>query len=102
MTNADPLGRWSSRKRAVARAEVQILAELLQSLDFDEVGPCVGFLSGIPRQGRVGIGYSAIFGVEVQPAREPSLTVGDVDRAIDDIQAATGSGSATRRRQRLA
>jgi DNA ligase 1 len=87
----------SSRSRKVA-----ILAELLSRLDAAEVGICVAFLSGVPRQGRVGIGYSTIYGIGLPPASEASLAVNDVDRAIDDIEGATGSGSATRRRQLLA
>jgi DNA ligase-1 len=86
----------ASRSRKIA-----ILAELLRSLDADEVPIAVGFLSGVPRQGRVGVGYATVYGVEVTPAAESSVTVGDLDRLIADIQAATGSGSATRRRQLL-
>ncbi len=87
----------SSRSRKVA-----ILADLLRRLDVSEVPICVGFLSGVPRQGRVGVGYSTIYGIEVQPAGEPSLTVHDLDRAIDEIEGATGSGSARTRKQLLA
>ena len=86
----------SSRSRKVA-----ILAELLRRLDSEEVATCVGFLSGVPRQGRVGVGYSIVYGVEETPASEASLTVDDVDRAISEIEEATGPGSAARRRQLL-
>jgi DNA ligase 1 len=86
----------SSRSRKVA-----ILAELLRSLDVSEVPISVGFLSGVPQQGRVGVGYSTIYGIELRPAGEPSLTVSDVDRAIDQIEAAIGSGSVARRKQLL-
>jgi DNA ligase 1 len=87
----------SSRSRKIA-----ILGELLSRLDATEVGICVAFLSGVPRQGRVGVGYSTIYDIELRPAAEASLTVTDIDRAIAEIEAATGSGSATRRRQLLA
>jgi DNA ligase-1 len=87
----------SSRSRKIA-----ILAELLRRIDPTEVGICVAFLSGVPRQGRVGVGYSTIHGLELPPAAEASLTVTEVDRAIAEIEAATGGGSATRRRQLLA
>src|SRR5688572_30325715 len=80
-------------------AKVQILAELLRRLDPSEVGVAVGVLAGAPRQGRVGIGYSTIYGIERPPAREPSLTIEDLDRAIDAVQATTGSGSAGARQQ---
>jgi ATP-dependent DNA ligase I len=86
----------SSRSRKVA-----ILAELLRKLDAVEVPIAVGLLSGIPRQGRVGVGYSTIYGIEQQPAADPSLTVDDLDRAIADVQAATGPGSAGRRKELL-
>jgi DNA ligase-1 len=81
--------------------KVAILAELLRKLHPDEVPIVVGFLSGVPRQGRVGVGYSTTYGVELRPADEPSLTVHDVDRAIDEVDAATGSGSASERRRVL-
>jgi DNA ligase-1 len=82
-------------------AKVAALAELLRALEPEEVPVVVGFLSGVPRQGRVGIGYAAIRGIERAPAAEPSLTVADVDRAISDIETETGSGSAGRRRELL-
>jgi DNA ligase 1 len=87
----------SSRSKKVA-----ILAELLARLEPGEVGIAVGFLAGVPRQGRVGIGYSTIYGVECAPAPEPSVTIEELDRAIDEVQATTGSGSATERRRILA
>jgi DNA ligase-1 len=86
----------SARSRKVA-----ILAELLTALDPDEVPIAVGFLSGAPRQGRVGVGYATVYGLATEPALEPSLTVDDLDRAITDVQATTGSGSATARKRLL-
>ena len=83
-------------------AKIATLADLLRRLDGDEVAIAVAFLSGVPRQGRIGIGYSLVFGTDVPPATEPSLTIHDVDRAIDEIEAVTGSGSAASRRELLA
>ncbi|MBV8430252.1 MAG: ATP-dependent DNA ligase [Solirubrobacterales bacterium] len=82
-------------------SKVAILAELLRRLDPGEVRVVVGFLSGLARQGRVGIGYSTIYGIDASGAREPSLTVLEVDRTLEEIQAATGSGSSSRRKQLL-
>ena len=82
-------------------AKVQIVAELLRRLDPSEVRVTVGFLAGAPRQGRVGIGYSTIYGIECPPAREPSLRIEELDRAIDAVRATTGSGSAAARKQIL-
>jgi DNA ligase-1 len=81
---------------------VAILAGLLERLGPDEVAVAAGLLSGVPRQGRVGVGYSTIYGIESAPADETSLTVADLDVAISGIQAATGSGSGARRKQLLA
>ncbi len=87
----------SSRSRKIA-----ILAELLTRLDPKEIPIAVAFLSGVPRQGRVGVGYSTIHGVGPAPAEEASLAVGDLDHAIAEIQEATGSGSAATRSHILA
>jgi DNA ligase 1 len=79
-------------------SKVATLAQLLRRLDPGEVQLVTGFLSGVPRQGRVGVGYSTIYGVEHATASEPSLTVRDLDEAVNDVRAATGGGSAARRR----
>ena len=86
----------TSRSRKVA-----ILADLLGRLHPTELPLAVGFLSGAPRQGRVGVGYAMIYGVEPAPAEKASLTVGDLDRAIAEVLRATGTGSAAKRRQLL-
>jgi ATP-dependent DNA ligase I len=82
-------------------AKVAILAELLGRLEPGEIPLAVGFLSGAPRQGRVGVGYSTIYRLETEPAPEPSLTVDELDRAISAVRETTGSGSAGRRKQIL-
>src|SRR5262245_36899311 len=78
-----------------------VLAELLQRLAADEVAIAVGFLSGVPRQGRVGVGYATVYGVEHGQAAAPTLTIGDLDVAVGEIAAASGPGSAGRRKQIL-
>ena len=96
VTASGEVAGTSSRTRKVA-----LLAELLRRLDADEVPVAVGFLSGAPRQGRVGVGYSTVYRVEHSRAVEPTLTVGELDRAIRAVSEATGAGSAERRRQIL-
>jgi DNA ligase-1 len=90
------LADTSSRSRKVA-----ILAELLRRLDPSEVPLAVAFLSGAPRQGRVGVGYSTIYGLELAPAAEASLDIGELDRAITEIQETSGTGSGAKRKQIL-
>jgi DNA ligase-1 len=97
VTASRDLTNTSSRSRKVA-----ILSELLRRLDPEEVPPAVGFLTGVPRQGRVGIGYSTIYGIERAPAGQASLTIDELDRAITEAQALSGSGSVTKRKLMLA
>ena len=99
---ADVVAAW--RRVAVTSSrsgKVATLAELLRRLEPAEVPVVAGLLSGQPRQGRVGVGYSTIYGLEPAPAREASLTVADLDAAIGEIQNTTGSGSSWSRRQLL-
>jgi DNA ligase-1 len=96
VTASGEVGATSSRSRKIA-----ILAELLKRLDPNEVALAVGFLAGAPRQGRVGIGYSTIYGIERAPAAAASLTIGELDRTIAEVQRMTGSGSAAKRKQIL-
>jgi DNA ligase 1 len=86
----------SSRARKIA-----VLAELLRSLEPDEVPIAVGVLAGAPRQGRVGVGYSTVYRIESAPAVEPSLTIDELDHAIADVQATTGTGSGAKRKEIL-
>jgi DNA ligase 1 len=84
---------------ASTRSRVQ-KAKLIGGL-LDEAGDVipivVGFLTGEPRQGRIGIGYAQAFAAEVEPASEPQLTVADVDEAFSRIAAVSGPGSTGRR-----
>jgi DNA ligase-1 len=91
----------TSARVTATRARLQKIAalvELLREAAPDEVEPAVGFLTGEPRQGRVGIGWATLSAVDTAGATVPSLTVADVDHAITTIGATTGSGSAEKRR----
>jgi DNA ligase-1 len=96
VTASQEVAATSSRSKKVA-----ILAELLGRLDSNEVALAVGFLAGVPRQGRVGVGYATIYGVDPPPAAAASLTIDELDRAITEVRDMTGSGSAARRKQIL-
>jgi DNA ligase-1 len=96
VTASSAVARTRSRSRKVA-----ILAELLRRLDSSEVPIAVGFLSGVPRQGRVGVGYSTVYAVDGVATAGAPLTVADLDAAITAIAQATGSGSAARRQEVL-
>ncbi|HEU0086966.1 MAG TPA: ATP-dependent DNA ligase, partial [Pseudonocardiaceae bacterium] len=84
------------------KAKTQMLAALLgATADLDELGVVVGFLTGEPRQGRFGIGWSTLAALDAPESDAPALTVRAVDEALADIAATTGAGSAARRRDLL-
>ncbi len=93
---SDEVASTSARTRKIAR-----LAELLRALEPSEVDVVVGFLSGAPRQGKIGVGWSTVYKLELPPAAEPSLHVADLDSAINEIQQTVGTGSAGKRREIL-
>jgi DNA ligase-1 len=83
------------------KAKVAALADLLRALEPAEVVPAVGFLTGTPAQGRIGVGWRTAFSVEVAPAPAPTLTVLDLDAALTRLAATTGPGSVAARQQLL-
>jgi DNA ligase-1 len=97
VTTSRDVSNTSSRSTKVA-----ILSDLLRTLEPTEVAIAVGFLAGVPRQGRVGIGRRTIHAIQPPPTTQPSLTIADLDRAITDVQQTTGGGSSARRKQVLA
>lgn len=82
-------------------AKVAALAAVLRELEPDEIGPAIGFLTASPRQGRIGVGWRSLAGLAVEHADEPSLTVLDVDAALDRLAVAEGRGSTDARRREL-
>jgi DNA ligase-1 len=74
--------------------KVALLADLLTRLELDEIVPAVLFLSGELRQGRIGIGFSTLRKATPNThTHTPSLTLLDVDGALDAIAGAAGRGS---------
>ena len=90
-----------------ARSEkVALLAETIRSFEgADEIRCGVSFLTGEPRQGKVGVGWASLSALAGQPCAEDdaaSLSVGDIDEAIASLAALGGPGSAGRRAASLA
>ena len=77
-------------------AKVTALADLLGRLDPDEIEVAVGFLTGEPRQGRIGIGWATLASIEIAPAETHSLTLTEVDDAVTAVAAMAGAGSTER------
>ena len=81
-----------------ARTEkIESLAELLLRTDGREAGVVAGLVAGDPRQGRVGVGWATVATLQADAAREPTLTVADLDAMLDAVADTAGDGSAHRR-----
>ncbi|MGH9190555.1 MAG: ATP-dependent DNA ligase [Acidimicrobiales bacterium] len=82
--------------------KVAILADLLRRLEPSEVEAAVAMLTGVPRQGRIGVGWRSLQELDVAPAGEPSMVLADLDAAIDSLAACAGPGSGAERTRLLA
>ena len=83
-------------------AKIERLAELFKRLAPSEIEAAVGWLSGELRQGRVGLGGALLHRLSRAPAvAEASVSLLDVDAAIDRFAAAQGRGSVAERERIL-
>jgi DNA ligase-1 len=90
----------TSRQVATTSArsvKTRLLADSLRTMNADELELAVLYLSGEIRQGRIGIGPSALRDCATQPASEPGLQLIEVDRALSELAEIRGSGSSARR-----
>ncbi len=91
------VGATRSRK-----AKVASLAALLDALAPEELEPAVGFLTGMPRQGRIGVGWRSVYGTDHVAAAEPSVGVLELDGILTELAGTSGSGSVAARQRLLA
>lgn len=99
----------AATSRDVARtparlAKIDRIARTIRSLTDDEVEQGVAYLMGELPQGRIGIGVASLRSARAgaAPAPAPRLELSDVDRAIAEVAATRGAGSAAERTHRLA
>jgi DNA ligase-1 len=78
-------------------AKAAAIAGLLRRADADEVEPVTAWLSGEVRQGRLGVGRRTLTRFPSSTARPTSATVAEIDRALTELAATSGPGSAARR-----
>lgn len=83
-------GVSSTRSRS---KKIELLADTLRQLTPEEAPVAVSFLTGKPRQSRLGVGWATVFGVETAPAAEPSLEIIAVDTILEGLAATSGPGS---------
>jgi DNA ligase-1 len=79
-------------------AKIEQLAACLRRAGREETDIAVAWLSGEPRQGRIGVGYAALRKVMAEAAApSPRLTLVEVDAALDRAQQPRGAGAAADR-----
>jgi DNA ligase-1 len=83
------------------RQKVAALAACIAQLAPEELAIGVAFLAGEPRNGRIGIGYSALRALPSAASEAPSLTLLELDATLARIAEAKGEGSAHDRAQLL-
>ncbi len=106
LANGMLFDRVVAASRAVAETrsraqKVGVIAELLRELAATEVALGVAFLSGELLGGKTGLGYAAVFGVDVAPAASPSLTLVEVGERFEQLAALRGAGAGRRRKELL-
>jgi DNA ligase-1 len=83
-------------------AKIGLLRDCLRRLRPDEAAMGAAFLSGIPRQGRIGVGPARVEqAFRTLAAERSNLTLCDTDQALERIKATSGPGSAGVRAQQL-
>jgi DNA ligase-1 len=83
-------------------AKISLLAGLLRRLAPEEIDIAIGMLSGEPRQGRIGIGYTTLWAArDTVAADTATLHVSDVDDSFTEIASIKGTGSSALRHERL-
>jgi DNA ligase-1 len=92
------VGATRSRKLKVAA-----LAEALAAAGDEEIGPAAAMLAGQLRQGRVGVGWATLSGIDGPhaPVAEPTITVAEVDDLVTALGAMSGPGSSAARSSAL-
>src|SRR5262245_28103274 len=94
------LARVSDQVAGTSRRgeKTRLLADLLRALTAEEAVVAAGLLTGRPRQGRIGVGWSALSKLDAPSADTPSLEIVEIDRWLSDLAVESGAGSVARRR----
>ena len=96
VATADVVAATSKRSE-----KVTALAELLARTPTEDVRAVVGFLTGAPRQGSIGVGWATVGELEAEPAEAASVTVAELDALLSAVQGTTGEGSVGARTELL-
>jgi DNA ligase-1 len=84
------------------RAKIELLAGCLARASPDWIEAAVGLLSGAPRQGKIGVGYATLHAArQVPPTAMPTLTIAELDAALDRLLQVRGKGTGAERARLL-
>jgi DNA ligase 1 len=79
-------------------AKIERFARVVAELDPNEIEIAIGFLSGEPRQGRLGVGGATLSRLSgAAAAAESTATLADVDTTLERVATASGKGSSGER-----
>ncbi len=81
--------------------KVELLAAVLRRLAPEEAPAAISYLTGRPRQDRLGAGWATVYGIDADPADHASLEVLDVDAVLEELADTSGPGSKQRRETAL-
>ena len=82
--------------------KISKLAALFSRVPPDDLPTAIGFLTGWPRQGRLGVGWATVATArDRQPAAAPTLELGDVDSVFDRLSSVRGKNSGSERERLL-
>lgn len=83
-------------------AKIEQLAALLKRAAPEEIETAIAFLSGAPRQRRIGVGYAALAAARPEGSADaPALELAQVDATLERVAQTTGKGSAQARGELL-
>jgi DNA ligase-1 len=78
-------------------AKTRLIADCLRSLEPDEIGIAIPYLSGETRQGKLALGYATLQSSLGNAAAAPALTLREVDASFSELKTTKGKGSAAQR-----
>jgi DNA ligase-1 len=98
-TLVETSGRVAGTRSRLAKRDA--IEGLLRAAGSDEIEIAVAYLSGETRQSKLGLGYATLAALRGTHAAQPTLTLLDVDAALERIAATSGKGSASVRNTAL-
>ncbi|MDP9177881.1 MAG: ATP-dependent DNA ligase, partial [Gemmatimonadota bacterium] len=82
--------------------KISKLAALFTRVPPEELPTAIGFLTGWPRQGRLGVGWAAVAAARKrEPASVPTLELSEIDAVFDKLPSVRGKNSGNERTRLL-